>query len=174
MKVKWSWKKGTVILFLALASNAVQGLLAPLWHYNQPYVDFPLLITILYASTHHSSSALFMGWLTGMIQDLASGGALGVNAIPKLVVAYLVITLEEKVEIQELWPVQLALLVFYVTIAGIIGYVDATHLLQRKIEGGVFSTNFLFSLIINPLVYLILFQIPMKIKRRKGSLERGG
>jgi len=109
-----------------------------------------------------------------MIQDLASGGALGVNAIPKLVVAYLVITLEEKVEIQELWPVQLALLVFYVTIAGIIGYVDATHLLQRKIEGGVFSTNFLFSLIINPLVYLILFQIPMKIKKRKGSLERGG
>ena len=172
--MKWSWKKGAVILFLALASNAVQGLLAPLWHYGQPYLDFPLLITILYASTHPSSSALFMGWLTGMIQDLASGGTLGVNGIPKLVVAYLVTTLEEKVEIQELWPVQLAFLVFYVTIAGVIGYVDTAYLLQKKIEGGVFSTNFLFSLIINPLVYLILFQIPMKIKRRKGTLGRGG
>lgn len=172
--MKWSWKKATVILLLALVSNAVQGLLAPLWHYGQPYLDFPLLVTIFYASTQPSSSALFMGWLTGMIQDLATGGTLGVNAIPKLVVAYLVITLEEKVEIQELWPVQLAFLVFYATIAGIIGYVDATHLLQKEIEGGIFSTNFLFSLIINPLVYLTLFQIPMKMKRRKGSLGKGG
>ena len=99
---------------------------------------------------------------------------MGVNAIPKLVVAYLVTTLEEKVEIQELWPVQLALLVFYVTIAGVIGYVDTAYLLQRRIEGGIFSTNFLFSLIINPLVYLILFQIPMKAKRGKGTLGGGG
>ncbi len=166
------WKKATLITALAIGSNVVQGILAPLWNYGQPYIDLPLLVTILYASRYPSAEALFMGWVTGAIQDLTPGGTLGVNAVPKLVVAYTVLTLEEKIEIQELWPVQMALLVFYATLSGTIGYLCATRLFQREVEGGLFSINFLFSLLINPLVYMVLFQLPLR-KGKSAPLQKG-
>jgi len=165
--MRWNFKRIALILLLAMVANGVQSLLSPLWHYSRPFVDIPLLVTIFYASIQPSTSALFMGWTTGLFQDTFSGNALGVNALSKLVVAYLVIYLEEKLEVQDFLPVQFSLLVLYVAIDGGIGYLAVTQFLQKTWPGGILSPNFLFSLLINPLVYLIIFHIPSKRKRRK-------
>ncbi len=171
--MRWNWKKLVLILALAMVANGIQSLFSPLWHYSRPFVDIPLLVTILYASIHPSTEALFMGWTTGLFQDMFSGNALGVNALSKLVVAYLAIYLDEKLEIQDFIPVQVSLLVLYVAMDGGIGYLAATQFLQRDWPGGIYSPNFLFSLLINPLVYMI-FLYPIARKRRRKPLGTGG
>ncbi len=171
--MRWSWRQTTLALFMALAANGLQSLLSPMWHYSRPFMDFPLLVTIFYASLYPSTGALLMGWTTGLFQDLFSGNALGVNALAKLVVAYLVIYLNEKLEVQDFLPVQIALLVLYVAIDGCIGYLGVTQFLQKTWQGGIFSPNFLFSMLINPLTYLVLFHFPARRMRRK-TLGTGG
>ena len=171
--IRWSWKRTGIALFLAFSANGIQSLISPLWHYSHPLLDLPLLVTIFYATLYPTTGALLMGWTTGLFQDLFSGNALGVNALSKLVVAYLATTLEEKIEIQDLLPVQAALLIFYVAMDGGIGYLGATQFLQRSWQGGIFNPNFLFSLIINPLFYLVFFYLPTKRKRRK-LIGKGG
>lgn len=165
--IRWSWKRAGVALFLAFTANGIQSLLSPLWHYSHPFLDLPLLVTIFYASLYPTTGALFMGWTTGLIQDIFSGNALGINALSKLVVAYLVITLEEKIEIQDLLPVQAALLTLYVAIDGGVGYLAATQFFQRSWQGGIFNPDFFLSLVINPLIYLVIFHLPARKKRRK-------
>jgi len=100
--IRWSWKRTGIALFLAFSANGIQSLISPLWHYSHPLLDLPLLVTIFYATLYPTTGALLMGWTTGLFQDLFSGNALGVNALSKLVVAYLATTLEEKIEIQDL------------------------------------------------------------------------
>jgi rod shape-determining protein MreD len=171
--MNWNFRRMALIFALAMVANGVQSLLSPLWHYSRPFIDLPLLITILYANLYPTTGALFMGWLTGLFQDVFSGNALGINALSKLVVAYLVLHLNEKLEVQDLLPVQFSLLVLYVAIDGGIGYLAVTQLFQREWPGGIFSPNFIFSLLINPLVYLIFFYTLVKKKRRK-VLGTGG
>ncbi len=171
--MRWNVKRIALIFTLALVANGVQSILSPLWHYSRPFVDLPLLVTILYANLYPTTEALFMGWVTGLFQDVFSGNALGINALSKLVVAYLVLYINEKLEVQDLLPVQASLLILYVAVDGGLGYLAATQLLQREWPGGIFSPNFIFSLFINPLVYLIFFYALVKRKRRK-PLGAGG
>ncbi len=171
--MRWNWKGIILIFVLAMVANGVQSLLSPLWHYSRPFVDIPLLVTIFYANLRPTTGALFMGWTTGLFQDLFSGNALGINALSKLVVAYLAVYVNEKLEVQDLLPVQVSLLVLYVAIDGGIGYLAATQLLQKEWPGGILTPNFLFSLLINPLVYLVFFYLPARRKEKK-PLGTGG
>jgi len=164
------WKQACIILVLAVMTNTAQSILAVLGWYRHLLVDLPLLVTIFYAGRNPSSGALFMGWITGLVQDIASGGVLGINALSKLVVAYVTCVVEEKLDIQEILAVKLTIVMLLVALNGIVGYLAITQLSGETVENGIFSPNFLFSLVINPLLYMLLLHLPWE-RRRKGFVK---
>ncbi len=170
--VRIYWKRVGIILLLAVVANLVQSLLALLGWYRQLLVDLPLLVTIFYAGRNPSSGALFMGWVTGLIQDITSGGILGINALSKLVVAYVACAVEEKLDVQEILAVRLTIIMLLVALNGVVGYLAITHISRGTLDNGVLSSNFLFSLIINPLIYMILLYFPLE--RRRKSFAKSG
>jgi len=168
---RWRAKKFLLFIVLIFVSNMVQMLISPLWNYRHPFIDIPLLIVIFYSRWESPSSAILFGWLAGLFQDISSGGALGINSLSKLVVAFAVCEMEGKLELKEIIIVKGAFIMVLTALDGIVGYFAASRCFLESMEPFIFNLNFLFSLILNPLMYIILFHFPENIKRRKSLGE---
>lgn len=164
---KWNVRKILFFFFLMFSSNLAQTLISPLWGYSHPFTDLPLLAVIFYAKWNPSTSAITFGWLAGLLQDISSGGILGINSLSKLVVAFTVCEMEEKLELKDILIVKMAFVLILTALDGIIGYLAVSRCFTREVEPFIFNLNFFFSLLLNPFLYFFIFHSPENLKRRR-------
>ena len=77
--------------WLALVGGAyvLQASILPLLSWHGICADLMLLVTVSFAFLRGKHLGTLMGFLTGLLQDLASGTFFGVNAFSKLLAGYL-------------------------------------------------------------------------------------
>lgn len=84
----------TVLIVLALA---VQSTLAPLLAVNNVWPDLLLIIVISAGLLAGKEIGLGVGFFAGILQDLASGGIIGLGALTKMMLGFAAGTMERKV-----------------------------------------------------------------------------
>jgi len=73
-----------------LGSVVLQSVLAGAWPRTMAFVDLPLIVVLYYGITQGPGSALMVGLAAGLLQDVLQGTLLGLNALSKALVGYLV------------------------------------------------------------------------------------
>lgn len=73
-----------------LGAVAFQTILSGLWPSLSRFFDLPLLPVLYYAVTRGPRRALLAGTVAGLLQDSLEGTLLGINALSKAVMGYLV------------------------------------------------------------------------------------
>jgi len=80
-----------ILALLALAFSAIgQVVLTGLWPKAAVFFDLPLIVVIYYGIKKGPAGALLAGAGVGLLQDSLEGTLLGVNALAKALVGYLV------------------------------------------------------------------------------------
>ena len=75
---------------LVLVSAALQAMLTGAWPRLSMFFDLPLVVVIYYGIKKGPAGALLAGAGVGLLQDSLEGTLLGVNALAKALVGYLV------------------------------------------------------------------------------------
>jgi len=81
MKQFATWSAFVAILYV------LQTSLLPLISFHGISVNFMLLLTVSYAFLRGVRQGVLMGFLTGLMEDLASGTFLGMNTLSQMVIA---------------------------------------------------------------------------------------
>ena len=75
-------------LILVGGAYVLQSSILPLLSWHGICADLMLLVTVSFAFLRGKHLGTLMGFLTGLLQDLASGTFFGVNAFSKLLAGY--------------------------------------------------------------------------------------
>jgi len=100
-----------IVIFLSLLALILQ---ATLFHYLRFWgvlPDLVLILVVCFALLKGSAQGAVVGFFAGLLEDIFLGKILGINAISKMLVAYLVGLTEEKVFKANPWVAVVALLV---------------------------------------------------------------
>jgi len=73
-----------------IASATLQTLITGFWPRTVSFFDLPLIVVIYYGIVKGPTGALMVGLGAGLLQDALGGTLLGVNALSKSLVGYLV------------------------------------------------------------------------------------
>ena len=82
--------KVLVPFLMILLSNIVQTLMTGTWPGSSRFFDLPLIVVLYYALTKGPNGALLAGMVAGLLQDSLGGTLLGVSALSKALVGYMV------------------------------------------------------------------------------------
>lgn len=82
MKKNFAW----IIVFLV--AYILQTSLLNLISFHNVSADLLLLLTVSYSLTHGFRRGAFVGFCSGLLQDVASGTFLGFNALSKMVIGF--------------------------------------------------------------------------------------
>lgn len=82
MKKNFAW----IVVFLV--AYILQTSLLNLISFHNVSADLLLLLTISYSLTHGFRRGAFVGFCSGLLQDVASGTFLGFNALSKMVIGF--------------------------------------------------------------------------------------
>lgn len=100
---------GGVIAFSFIVALALQLVALPGWAETlRP--DWLALVLIYWSMALPERVGVGIGWLTGLLLDVASGALLGQNALALAIVAYLVLQLHQRLRVFPLWQQSLSLL----------------------------------------------------------------
>ena len=78
------------LLGALLVSVVLQVVLAGIWPRVMAFFDLPLIVVLYYGIFRGPGSALMVGVAAGLLQDTLQGTLLGLNALSKALVGYLV------------------------------------------------------------------------------------
>ena len=93
MPIRWGW----FAIALALVWAAQSGVVWPLGLAR--WIDLYLLLVLVLALTAPRYDAALAGWITGLVQDLASADVLGIHALCLGLTAWLIARLRERVNL---------------------------------------------------------------------------
>lgn len=82
MKKACCWIAFVYILYI------LQSSVLPLLAINRVSTDFMLLFTVSFAFLHGSEKGAYAGFLTGLLQDLATGTFFGINTFAKMLIGF--------------------------------------------------------------------------------------
>lgn len=108
----WRW---VVLAFLLVVSLVLETTLFYWLSILGVQPDLVLILVVFFALFSGSSGGAFFGFLGGLAQDALAGQYLGLNAISKLIVGYIVAQLERKV--YKDYPLIPVMVVFTVSLA---------------------------------------------------------
>ncbi len=77
-------------LAFVLGLYVLQSSLLPLIGFNGVSADLMLLLTVSYSFQRGARHGILMGFLSGLLQDLATGTFFGVNTFVKMIIGYAV------------------------------------------------------------------------------------
>ncbi len=144
---------GGVIVLSFIIALALHMLALPDW--AEPLrPDWLVLVLVYWCIAIPERVGVIIGWLAGLLLDVASGALLGQNALTLAIVAYLALRLHQRIRVFPLWQQSVSVmllvtlhLMLALWIKGIIG---------QSIETWIYWLPALSSLFAWPLVYLTL------------------
>ncbi len=144
---------GGVIALSFIIALALHMLALPDW--AEPLrPDWLVLVLVYWCIALPERVGVVIGWLAGLLLDVASGALLGQNALTLAIVAYLALRLHQRIRVFPLWQQSVSVmllvtlhLMLALWIKGIIG---------QSIETWAYWLPALSSLLAWPLVYLTL------------------
>jgi rod shape-determining protein MreD len=76
------------LLFMAFGGSLAQSSLVPSWSIGGVTPDLPLILTALIALRRGPETGCLVGFASGLLQDAASGGLLGVQALSRALAGF--------------------------------------------------------------------------------------
>jgi len=144
---------GGVIILSFLVALALHMLALPDWA-EALRPDWLVLVLVYWCIAIPERVGVIIGWLAGLLLDVANGAVLGQNALILAIVAYLALRLHQRIRVFPLWQQSVSVmllvtlhLMLALWIKGIIG---------QSIETWAYWLPALSSLLAWPLVYLTL------------------
>ena len=144
---------GGVIVLSFIVALALHMLALPDW--AEPLrPDWLVLVLVYWCIAIPERVGVIIGWLAGLLLDVANGALLGQNALILAIVAYLALRLHQRIRVFPLWQQSVSVmllvalhLMLALWIKGILG---------QSIETLAYWLSALSSLLAWPLVYFIL------------------
>lgn len=157
-----------VILWMAIVvgSLILQATILPLASFNGVWPDLLLIVVVSSSLLLGKEQGVSLGFLAGLLQDLAGGNIFGVNTLSKLIIAYLFGMAERQVFKEHLLLPVLAMSIATVFNSAITFVI--LLVLGYKIELGPALVNNVLPLVIyNVIVAIPVHQVIYRVSRIK-------
>jgi len=100
-----------VVVLLSLLGLILQTTIFSHLRFFGMIPDLVLILTVCFALLRGATEGAIVGFFSGLLEDMFSGQSLGINAISKMLIAYVIGLTEEKVYKENPWVAVVALLV---------------------------------------------------------------
>lgn len=144
---------GGVIVLSFIVALALHMLALPDW--AEPLrPDWLVLVLVYWCIAIPERVGVIIGWLAGLLLDVANGALLGQNAMILAIVAYLALRLHQRIRVFPLWQQSVSVMLLVALHLMLVLWVKG--ILGQSIETLAYWLSALSSLFAWPLVYLIL------------------
>ena len=133
--------------------------------------DIGLIMIIFYANSRGNMEGQIAGFVAGLAEDFISLSPLGFNCLIKTIIGFISGSTKSKIYIDPiLFPVFLVL--FFTLLKGLIAAVVCSVFLKPEIAPVVFSSKFLFEIVLNTFIAPFVFAF-MKLVKLYRIEDRG-
>jgi len=144
---------GGVIVLSFIVALALHMLALPDW--AEPLrPDWLVLVLVYWCIAIPERVGVIIGWLVGLLLDVANGALLGQNAMILAIVAYLALRLHQRIRVFPLWQQSVSVMLLVTLHLMLILWIKG--ILGQSIETLTYWLSAISSLFAWPLVYLIL------------------
>ncbi len=144
---------GGIIVLSFIAALALHMLALPDW--AEPLrPDWLVLVLVYWCIAIPERVGVVIGWLAGLLLDVASGALLGQNALILAIVAYLALRLHQRIRVFPLWQQSVSVMLLVALHLMLVLWIKG--ILGQSIETWAYWLSALSSLLAWPLVYLTL------------------
>ena len=143
------------LIFIFTIQVSVLGFLA----INGVVPDLSLIFAFFCGARFEMNRGVFMGGLTGFVQDCLSGGLLGMNTLSKSLIAFFVDSLKDKIFVEKFFPIAI-FLASASLVDGAIFYIFSVMLMKQTVQKGFFFNSLpiytIYNALVGPLVFFVL------------------
>ncbi|UZE95217.1 rod shape-determining protein MreD [Alkalimarinus alittae] len=155
-------RSGSFFIFISFSVAFLFSILALPHAVSYLRPEWVAMVVIYWVIKSPTSVGVVVAWSSGLVLDILEGNLLGVNALSLAVVAYLVLTMHQRIKLFPL--LQQSFTVFLVVgIHLMIGHF-IRNLVGNPVSGMVYLLPALTSAITWPILYLFIDKVALKLR----------